>query len=322
MPPFVTAPPRRGFTLVELLVVIAITAVLIGLLLPAVQKVREAASRMKCTNNLKQLGLALHNYHDACGMFPPAYVQNGGSYLNSGFGFIHGWAPFILPYIELQPLASLYRLDVPLYAPENAAVTGRQLKLFVCPSAPEQDRYNVTGPFAYFGTRGACGDYTITLGVDPILVQNLWADQPANYLGAMNNTPSFDLTISPSLTGTKLLDIRDGTSTTLLLGEDAGRPRLWQAGKAGAADALPGGPWNNYKGPIVLRGSTPDGIQVPGQCAINCTNDGEFYAFHTGGANAVFADSHVQFLKASLDIRIAARLITRAGNEVGSDSDY
>ena len=119
MPPLVKTARRRGFTLIELLVVIAIIAVLIGLLLPAVQKVREAASRIQCANNLKQLGLAMHSYHDDLGTFPPPYVNYGGSYLNSGFPFTHGWAPFILPDIEQQPLSACYRWDVPQYAPEN-----------------------------------------------------------------------------------------------------------------------------------------------------------------------------------------------------------
>src|SRR5205807_1328294 len=136
MPQFVTNPRRRGFTLIELLVVIAIIAVLIGLLLPAVQKVREAASRMKCANNLKQLGLALHHYHDAYREFPPAFV-NKGPYGMTGFSFTHGWAPFVLPYIEQQQLANLYRWDFPLYAVENQPVVSRQLNIFQCPSTPE-----------------------------------------------------------------------------------------------------------------------------------------------------------------------------------------
>src|SRR5262245_5251224 len=156
MPQFVTTARRRGFTLIELLVVIAIIAVLIGLLLPAVQKVREAAARMKCANNLKQLGLALHDYHDTQGTFPPAYVNKGGAYLNSGFPFTHGWAPFILPYVGQQPLYNLYRWDLPQYVPENEPVFATQLKLFQCPSTPAQDRYFTMGPFAVFGTKAAC----------------------------------------------------------------------------------------------------------------------------------------------------------------------
>jgi prepilin-type processing-associated H-X9-DG protein len=85
---------------------------------------------------------------------------------------------------------------------------------------------------------------------------------------------------------------------------------------------LPGGPWNHFHGDIILQGSTADGTAKPGPCALNCTNDAEVYAFHTGGANAVFADGHVRFLKVGMDVRILARLVTRAGGEVVSDGDF
>jgi prepilin-type processing-associated H-X9-DG protein len=309
-------------TLIELLVVIAIIAVLIALLIPAVQKVREAANRLACVNNLKQLGLALHNYHDANRTFPPAYVDKG-PYLNTGFDFVHGWAPFILPHVEQQPLYGRYRWELPLFVPENQEVVATQLKVFQCPSAPEQERYTTNlGVFLLFGTKGACGDYTLTLGVDTVLAQRGWVDPVADYRGALTNTPTPALAVSPTRNGTRLTDITDGTSNTIMLAEDAGRPRVWQAGKAGEDQKLQGGPWNHYKGGIILQGSTFDGTAKPGACAVNCSNDGEVYAFHTGGANAVFADGSVHFLKVGMDIRIMARLITRAGGEVASDNDY
>jgi prepilin-type processing-associated H-X9-DG protein len=247
---------------------------------------------------------------------------NQGPYGNSGYSFTHGWGPFLLPYIEQQSLYTLYRWDYPLYAPNNQPVVATHLKLFQCPGVPEQDRYMTFGAFAAFGTKGACGDYTVTLGVDSALAQLGWVDRVGDYRGALTNMPLPVLMVSPTLTGTRLAEITDGTSTTILLTEDAGRPRLWQASRAGPDQAIEGGPWNHYKGSIILQGSTSDGTAIPGPCALNCTNDHEVYAFHPGGANAVFADGHLQFLKAGMGIRILARLITRAGDEVVSDSDF
>jgi prepilin-type N-terminal cleavage/methylation domain-containing protein/prepilin-type processing-associated H-X9-DG protein len=310
---------RRGFTLIELLVVIAIISVLIGLLLPAVQKVREAANRMSCANNLKQLGLGLHNHHDTHGAFPPAYV-NRGPYLSTPYSFTHGWAPHVLPFIEQEPLYFLYRWEFPLYAPENRPVCSRHLRIFQCPSTPDRDRSMEFGPYQLFGTKGACGDYTITLGVDAGLAQLGVVDPVGDHRGALTNTPTPALALSPNPVSTGFADIPDGTSNTILLAEVAGRPRRW-LGRQGGPDpqALEGGPWNHFKGGIILQGKPATGSLGLGSCAVNCTNNGEVYGFHTGGANVLLADGHVRFLREGMDIRVLARLITRAGGEVVSD---
>ena len=291
---------RRGYTLIELLVVIAIIAVLIALLVPAVQKVREAANRVACANNLKQLGLGLLNYENVNKKFPP------GNWTGPP-GRNHGWAVYILCYIEQDGLAKRYQWDLWSADPLNQPVVAHPLAIFQCPSAPEQDRYMTFGAFQNNG-KGACGDYAPTFSVDPVLVAQRLIPPAADYGGVLMPNQM-----------TRFHEITDGTSNTIALTEDAGRPRLWQAGRPGDDQTVLGGPWQAYNNGIILKGSRWDGTGGWGPCPINCTNDREVYGFHTGGANAVFADGHVQFLPASMSIQTLAALITRSGREVGPD---
>jgi prepilin-type N-terminal cleavage/methylation domain-containing protein/prepilin-type processing-associated H-X9-DG protein len=300
---------RSAFTLIELLVVIGIIAVLIGLLLPAIQKVREAAHRMACNNKLKQIGLACHHYHDACGTFPPGVVV---AQLTDAQGQIiqgaHGFVPFLLPYLDQEALARIYRWDRRSQGPENQDVARRQLPIVQCPSA-EPDRWvtAVEDPHNYsYGGWGACGDYTGVREIDTSLVTLGLVDSVANNQGILTKNYR-----------TCFADITDGASQTILVTECAGRPTLWRAGRPIPGIYAPdvGAAW--VTGTLIFgQGSTADGATKPGPCAINCTNDREVYSFHPGGANAVFADASVHFLNAGIDIRIFACLVTRAGGEI------
>jgi prepilin-type N-terminal cleavage/methylation domain-containing protein/prepilin-type processing-associated H-X9-DG protein len=300
-----------AFTLIELLVVIAIIAVLIGLLVPAVQKVRDTAMRLACSNNLKQIGLAYHDYHDTNLQLPPAYISDPNRAV--------GWGIFILPYIEQTNLYDRYNFNAPFFYTnqafgiDNQSVANWPIKVFLCPSAPKRDIYTYRfnfPPYPPITWQAAPSDYGPVVGVSQSL---------SSYLGLGYTPTQMEGALQPDQ-GTDFGLIADGTAYTILITEFGGRNQLWQAGRY-TGQTLSGfyggeGGWADAtSGASALYGSSADGTITPGTCGINCSNDYGLYSFHAAGCNAVFADGSVRFLKADVDIRILCAAITRAGGE-------
>jgi prepilin-type N-terminal cleavage/methylation domain-containing protein/prepilin-type processing-associated H-X9-DG protein len=303
---------RSAVTLVELLVVIAIIGVLVALLLPAIQAARESARCSQCQNNSKQIGLALQNFEGAWRHFPPGSVN--GPFPAAGVITTtkHGWVVFLLPYLEEQVLYDLYLWDADGGGgSDSAGARTVQLKLLQCPSAESDRTLDWQNPKTEVWLRNnACTDYAAILSVDSVLAELGLIDPVLNYRGVLSLNSM-----------TRVADITDGTSHTILIAEAAGRPTLWQGGKeAGSSNCGPWPQWRNCQ--IAISGTTPPSYTSPGPCAINCTNNNEIYSFHPGGANVLFADGTVHLLIASIDIRVLAGLVTRDGGEVVSADDY
>jgi prepilin-type processing-associated H-X9-DG protein len=283
----------------------AIISTLAGLLLPAVQKVREAAARAKCQNNLKQIGLACHQFHNTHDGFPPGRVIGPFAPFNVPPDVEHGSFPFFLPFIEQSAPAGRYRYNVSWFHPDNQPAITTQLQLAQCPSA-EPNRVVTGGRGLGYGGKAACVDYAPIRVVDPVLVNSGLVDQVAIYQGSM----------CTNFMGNIYRSIPDGLSTSILFGEVAGRPDSYVAGrKVSGSDEVLGGSWAALENGLIVKGFSFDGTTSPGRCAINCNNQ-DVYSFHTGGANILFADGHVTFMTARIDIREFVKMVTRAGGEV------
>ncbi|MFO0930149.1 MAG: DUF1559 domain-containing protein [Gemmataceae bacterium] len=304
---------RRGFTLIELLVVIAIIAILIGLLLPAVQKVREAAARMQCSNNLKQIGLALHNFHDTNGTFPASGWTTVGPG-NPGGKYV-GWRPLLLPYLEQENLRRIYDFNVNWWEGTNPTTAAIPVKVYQCPSAPSRSVTSAVAkaprPAITFPAPLGVTDYEAIMGVQPASVNATLYNAGNRYSVMYRNSQ------------VRLTNVSDGTSTTIAVVECAARPVVYRLGKEQPALSNDQGiGWADSEGPFSLDGASGDGMQegcTPANgCSypINRKNDNEPYSFHTGGVNCLFADGHIQFVRETVDLPTFAALCTAAAGEV------
>lgn len=326
---------RRGFTLIELLVVIAIIAVLIGLLLPAVQKVREAANRMTCTNSLKQIALALHNHHDSKGVFPPGGMQTG----QNGTPCYTTWTIEILPYLELDNLFRLYNQSVFNHDLVNKVVNQTRVKSFECPSDTliGQMERPATGPQIYeymhgsyravSGRSGAIGrafwdTFEAQFWPPSFVMDQSWRGAIHGTAAAYNGIPAQTAlgqrgaSVSQMGGPEKMANILDGTSNTLFVGECTfldvtRRATFWSYTYASYNQS------SITTESRILTNSYNKCIAMPGQGGEHpCKR--AFGSNHTNGTNFAFADGSVRYVTNSIDIYMLAGMSTIAAGEMVS----
>lgn len=321
---------RSAFTLIELLVVIAIIGVLVALLLPAVQAAREAARRTQCSNRLKQIGLAIHNYHGAFNLLPRSWwLETPPSKSFNG----KPWSVAVLPFLEQQSLFEQFdhsSIAVDQLSPGNVTLIQTPVPDYVCPSAPgspDQRRYvfnSTPAGLPFTATDIAPSDFTPTSGVRGIYAQHAFGSNPPPAReGALQ-------AVSAMFGGTqdgRFNGILDGLSHTFLMGERTGGPTIYRGRVADPVATqfligLDGGGWGDLlNGEHWLQGSLQGGLSWPpqgGPCAINCTNARGygFHSFHSGGSYFLMADGAVSFHVETVDAKVFASRITRRGGEL------
>ena len=293
---------QRAFTLIELLVVIAIIAVLVALLLPAVQAAREAARRVQCVNNLKQIGLALHNYEGSHRTFPSGYVSNfNATGDDTGPGW--GWAPMLLPQFEQGPIYNALNFNLAIEVAENLTSRLPFVNNFLCPSDSVQLYWAVNRDAASGVAR-----------------HNICQVAPSNYVAMYGNGepgPDGDGLFFRN-SRVSLRDITDGTSQTLAIGERSHRlgEATWVGSVTNAimfpTDNDDIGRYRTETSSGMVLGHVGEGVG-PGDRRGDVN---QFFSLHSGdGVNFLFADGHVSFLKSTLNYRTYKALASRAGGE-------
>lgn len=311
---------RPAFTLIELLVVIGILAVLLGLMLSAVQRVREAGNRLQCENNLRQLGIALHSYHGRFGYFPPGYLTRiAADGTDQGPGW--GWASYLLADLEQENLQRRIAFDQSIQDVANNTSRIHPLTLFHCPSD------EVIGVFQVLAGSPGTGKTAATrclpppgATLEPIPLAH------ANYIGVFGSP---EITPDPGAgngilyrnSKTRVADVSDGTSNTLLAGERSSNLSLatW-TGAVPYAVVQPRetGPFGIGDGAALVLGHTGEGTAIhPPNCPLNHVED--FRSRHPGGANFLFADGAVRFLSQSINPQTWKALGTRSSGEAVGD---
>jgi prepilin-type N-terminal cleavage/methylation domain-containing protein/prepilin-type processing-associated H-X9-DG protein len=315
-----------GFTLIELLVVIAVIGVLIGLLMPAVQSAREAARRAQCSNNLKQLGLALLGYEGAHGSFPAGYftrIRGGGVHgapdpltLDAGPGWAYGVA--VLPFMEQSALYASLNIDLPCWFPENTTGTRVTISTHLCPSATDTSPlFNVKDQPGANIARFARSHYVLNNGNEETWGYGL------EDVSTIADGPFF------RNSATRVAAVTDGLSQTILLGEHTPRlsDKTWVGVVPGAVVCpTPRFAFSlcDYAATLVLTHSGPaaDEANVIHPPNSRLAHVCQMYAEHPGGANVLLGDGSVRFIKATVNQRAFAALCTIRGGEAVSAEDY
>jgi prepilin-type N-terminal cleavage/methylation domain-containing protein len=287
----------RAFTLVELLVVIAIIGILVALLLPAVQAAREAARRMQCTNNIKQIGLAIHNYHDTYRSMPPGRTV---ATVAGSLRFRYGVLPLLMPFAEQSNVEELFDYSLGYDDPNNQPAVNSNIPFLVCPSSPSRGaKVNFSDLSSALQTPGATATVTNYLPVRN--VRNSANAMLEGSFAEIRDGQWFGLSGGGVCTGFN--SILDGLSNTFWFVEIGGHPDYYVNGKMKTpptAGVFLFSPWAGNTA-MALNAYAIDGLSRPGPCMMNCSNEFQPYSFHPGGCMFGIADGSVRFLAETVD---------------------